>query len=178
MISVSKASDILSCPRKFYLGRLLRIKRNPIYFAVGSAYGRAISHIDLGFDYDIDLEEDCQGDFTAYAKLLGILHAWVTFRREKPSHEVVRTPWLRESKAEVFLESGAKVLGFLDGISIDQKTILEWKYAMQPYSKLVHPKAGLGVLRRQPKSRATDSRNCEEVYAPHEGWRNRVRISG
>lgn len=127
-ISVSRTGVVLRCPRLYALNYVYHTTP-PIpakWKVVGRAFSDARAKIDAGIPYELTGEiNSIQVD---KAKLQAVLRRYVEWKKD-----------FGEGMNEVrvfFPYKDANFIGYIDRLTKDRKTIIEWKYAATAYDDL------------------------------------------
>lgn len=125
-ISASRIGVLDSCARKYAFQYVHDMREGtPIYFLEGTAFSNGRAKIDMGMDWGLPntLPE------VSYRKIKASLRFYQKF----PPYPVGSVECETETSFEF---DGEFYTGYLDSITLDKKTINEWKFAMQPYDAL------------------------------------------
>jgi len=127
-ISVSRATTILSCPRKYALNYIYHVT-SPLeatWKIVGRAFSDSRAKIDMGLQYQ--LNGDINSIQVAKARLSAVLRRYKEWRRT--DLEVM-------NEVRVFFpHKDTHFIGFIDALTRDRETIIEWKYASTKYDEI------------------------------------------
>jgi hypothetical protein len=126
--SASRISTIMQCPRKYAFNYVYHVEP-PIpaqWKVVGRAFSDCSAKIDLGIPCELPKELDSFP--VAKAKLIAVLRRYQEWKKDWG-------PLMAEVRVGIPYKD-AYFLGYIDRLTKDRETIIEWKYAMSTYDEL------------------------------------------